>query len=128
VRNESPFNVSLVAKAPESLPYFASLSCKSFHATVAPIPELPTEGTVGSVESHTDARAKWSTVLEALTCPVLVTHGTGDRIQPHQGGVEAARLTGGTLVSMEGSGHMPNVRDPIRFNLILREFIERVPT
>jgi pimeloyl-ACP methyl ester carboxylesterase len=90
-------------------------------------PELPTEGTVGSVESHTDARAKWSTVLEALTCPVLVTHGTGDRIQPHQGGMEAARLTGGTLVSMEGSGHMPNVRDPIRFNLILREFIERVP-
>jgi pimeloyl-ACP methyl ester carboxylesterase len=38
----------------------------------------------------------------------------------------AARLTGGTLLSMAGSGHMPNVRDPVKVNLALRDFIERV--
>jgi pimeloyl-ACP methyl ester carboxylesterase len=35
-------------------------------------------------------------------------------------------MTGGTLVTMDGSGHMPNLRDPVRFNLILRRFIEVV--
>ena len=47
-------------------------------------------------------------------------------MQPHDVGVEAARLTGGTLVSFDGSGHIPNLRDPVRFNLLLREFVERV--
>jgi hypothetical protein len=30
---------------------------------------------------------------------------------------------GGTLVTIEGGGHAPHVRDPVRFNLLLREFI-----
>lgn len=62
--------------------------------------------------------------LSALDCPVLVIHGTEDRIQPHAVGAEAARLTGGNLVSLGGSGHMPNVRDPVTVNLLLRRFVE----
>jgi hypothetical protein len=27
---------------------------------------------------------------------------------------------------MIGSGHMPNVRDPVKVNLLLREFVERL--
>ena len=65
-------------------------------------------------------------IFEGVTCPTLVIHGTRDRIQPYETGVEAARLTGGSLVSMVGSGHGPMLRDPVRFNLVLREFIERV--
>lgn len=87
-----------------------------------------TEGTTGSVESPAEAIRSWSQVLEQLTCPVMVVHGTSDRIQPYANGVAASRITDGTLVSLEGSGHMPNVRDPVRFNLALREFIERVAT
>ena len=68
---------------------------------------------------------RWSRMLQALECPLLVVHGTHDRIQPYEAGVEAARITGGTLATFEGSGHMPNVRDPVRFNLVLRDFIER---
>ena len=62
-------------------------------------------------------------LFEGVRCPTLVVHGTHDRIHPHTTGVEAARLSGGTLVTMEGSGHIPNVRDPVRFNLALRDFV-----
>jgi pimeloyl-ACP methyl ester carboxylesterase len=65
-------------------------------------------------------------IFTKIDCPVLVIHGTKDRIQPHLAGEEAARLSQGTLVSMTGSGHMPNVRDPVKVNLVLRDFVERL--
>ena len=86
---------------------------------------LETNPAVLEAEAHrpepveTDVEA-----LSALTCPVLVIHGTADRIQSHRVGEEAARLSGGSLVSLEGAGHMPNVRDPVKVNLLLRDFVE----
>jgi pimeloyl-ACP methyl ester carboxylesterase len=68
----------------------------------------------------------WSAKLGAVRCPTLVIHGTADRIHPHERGVQAARLTNGTMLSMEGSGHIPNVRDPVKVNLALRDFVESV--
>jgi pimeloyl-ACP methyl ester carboxylesterase len=65
-------------------------------------------------------------LLSELRCPTLVVHGCDDQIQSHDIGVEAARLSNATLVSLDGSGHMPNLRDPVRFNLLLREFVDRV--
>ncbi len=58
-----------------------------------------------------------------VRCPVLVIHGREDRIRPHAHGQELARATGGTLITIEGGGHIPNVREPVRVNLALREFI-----
>jgi predicted glycosyltransferase len=52
-----------------------------------------------------------------------VVHGDEDKIRPYATGVRLAELSGGQLVTMEGSGHVPHVRDPVRFNLLLREFI-----
>lgn len=69
---------------------------------------------------------KGEALLAGVQCPVLVVHGTDDRIHPHQVGVEAARIIGGTLVSFAGSGHVPVLRDPVRINLLLRDFVERV--
>lgn len=65
-------------------------------------------------------------ILADVRCPTLVVHGDDDRITSHGVGVEAARLSGGTLVTFAGSGHMPNLRDPARFNRLLRDFVERV--
>jgi pimeloyl-ACP methyl ester carboxylesterase len=62
-------------------------------------------------------------LLSELTCPTLVVHGQDDAIQSHAIGVEVARLSNGTLVTFEGSGHMPNVRDPVRFNHLVRQFV-----
>ena len=40
--------------------------------------------------------------------------GRGDR---------ARRATGGELVLLEGSGHVPHARDPVKVNLLLRDFV-----
>jgi pimeloyl-ACP methyl ester carboxylesterase/predicted glycosyltransferase len=61
-----------------------------------------------------------------LRCPVLVVHGDEDAVRPHAAGARLAELAGGTLVTIEGGGHAPHVRDPVHFNLLLREFIGSV--
>ncbi len=58
-----------------------------------------------------------------VKCPVLVIHGDEDRIRPHAQGAGLAEATGGTLVTLEGSGHLPQSRDPVKVNLLMRDFI-----
>ena len=36
-------------------------------------------------------------------------------------------VTGGALVALEGSGHCPHARDPVRVNLLLRDFVAPRP-
>jgi pimeloyl-ACP methyl ester carboxylesterase/predicted glycosyltransferase len=57
-----------------------------------------------------------------VRCPVLVIQGTADAITGPGLGVALAEATGGDLVLLEGSGHGPHVRDPVKVNLLLREF------
>jgi pimeloyl-ACP methyl ester carboxylesterase/predicted glycosyltransferase len=57
-----------------------------------------------------------------VRCPVLVIHGTADAITGPGRGVALADATGGDLVLLEGSGHGPHVRDPVKVNLLLRDF------
>ena len=61
-----------------------------------------------------------------VRCPVLVLQGTEDAITGVGRGIGLADATGGELVLLEGSGHGPHVRDPVRVNLLLRDFV--VPT
>lgn len=68
----------------------------------------------------------WEEIVSRIACPTLVIHGTEDRISPNARGVRAAELSRGELLTMEGSGHIPNVRDPVKVNLALRDFVERV--
>jgi pimeloyl-ACP methyl ester carboxylesterase len=58
-----------------------------------------------------------------LTCPVLVIHGDEDEIVMHENGAALAELTKGRLLTLEGSGHCPHVRDPVAVNLALRDFL-----
>ena len=58
----------------------------------------------------------------------LVIHGTEDAVRPYGSGAALAELLDGRLASMEGSGHNPHIRDPVKVNLILRDFIEHRPT
>jgi pimeloyl-ACP methyl ester carboxylesterase/predicted glycosyltransferase len=62
-------------------------------------------------------------LVRRLRCPVLVVHGEEDAVCPLGIGVRLAELAGGTLVVVEGAGHATYARDPVRFNLLLREFI-----
>jgi len=59
-----------------------------------------------------------------VSCPTLVIHGVDDAVRPHDSGAALAEITGGALVSLEGSGHCPQARDPVKVNLLLRDFAE----
>jgi pimeloyl-ACP methyl ester carboxylesterase len=54
--------------------------------------------------------------------PTLVIHGDRDRISPMRGGELLAEATGGALVIVGGAGHIPMARDPVKVNLLIREF------
>jgi pimeloyl-ACP methyl ester carboxylesterase/predicted glycosyltransferase len=62
-------------------------------------------------------------LVRRLRCPVLVIHGDEDAIRSIAAGARLAELSGGELVTIEGGGHAPHVRDPVTVNLLLREFI-----
>jgi pimeloyl-ACP methyl ester carboxylesterase/predicted glycosyltransferase len=63
-----------------------------------------------------------------IRCPVLVIQGTHDAITGPGRGIALAEATGGDLVLLEGSGHGPHVRDPVKVNLLLRDFAIPVQT
>ena len=63
------------------------------------------------------------TLGDRVRCPVLVIQGTEDAITGRHRGIALAEATGGELVLLEGSGHGPHVRDPVKVNLLLREFV-----
>src|SRR6185503_1611481 len=62
-----------------------------------------------------------------VRCPVLVIQGTDDAITGPGRGIALAEATGGELVLLEGSGHGPHVRDPVKVNLLLRDFVTPPP-
>ncbi|MDN5861373.1 MAG: alpha/beta hydrolase, partial [Pseudonocardia sp.] len=60
----------------------------------------------------------------AVRCPVLVVQGSEDVLVPHAVGAAVAEWTGGTLVTLPGGGHNPAGRDPVRVNLLIRDFVD----
>ncbi len=66
-------------------------------------------------------------LAERVQCPVLVIHGTKDKITPYADGKALAKITGGRLETVEGAGHLPHARKPVRVNLAIREFVEAAP-
>jgi pimeloyl-ACP methyl ester carboxylesterase/predicted glycosyltransferase len=87
---------------------------------------LETTGETLATEAASDSIIESQDQVEAMarrvTCPVLVIHGTDDRIIPAARSARLAELTGGRLALLEGSGHGPHVRDPVKVNELLREF------
>jgi pimeloyl-ACP methyl ester carboxylesterase/predicted glycosyltransferase len=58
-----------------------------------------------------------------ITCPTLVIHGDLDLVRPHAQGQALAEATHGKLVTLADAGHMPTGRDPVKVNLLLRDFL-----
>ncbi|HLJ84661.1 MAG TPA: alpha/beta fold hydrolase [Candidatus Eremiobacteraceae bacterium] len=61
-----------------------------------------------------------------IECPVLVIHGEQDKLVSPTRGIAVAGATGGRLVLVEGGGHLLWARQPVKINLLLREFAEQV--
>jgi pimeloyl-ACP methyl ester carboxylesterase len=63
-----------------------------------------------------------------VRCPVLVIQGTDDAITgPGRGIALAEAIPGAHLAMLEGGGHLPNAREPVRTALLIREFLARLP-
>jgi pimeloyl-ACP methyl ester carboxylesterase/predicted glycosyltransferase len=62
-----------------------------------------------------------------VRCPVLIIHGTTDRITPYRDGKALARMTDGRLETVVGGGHLPQARKPVQVNLALRDFVGARP-
>ena len=65
-------------------------------------------------------------LVAQVRCPALVIHGDDDRVIPASQGAGLAEALGCDFVRCAGAGHVPHARDPVRVNLLLRDFIERV--
>jgi pimeloyl-ACP methyl ester carboxylesterase/UDP:flavonoid glycosyltransferase YjiC (YdhE family) len=78
---------------------------------------------VATVRGRTMTRQRAIELTQRITCPVLVIHGDEDGVILHANGAAMADLARGRLLTMEGSGHCPHVRDPVAVNLALREFL-----
>lgn len=64
-------------------------------------------------------------LARSITCPVLVVHGTEDRCQPLERGRRFAEVVpGARLVVLEGAGHLPHGRHPVRVNRLIKEFVD----
>jgi pimeloyl-ACP methyl ester carboxylesterase/predicted glycosyltransferase len=77
-----------------------------------------------------DAPLPWKSLEEAqavcrrVSCPVLVVHGELDGCQTRERAAAVADLTGGTLVGLEGAGHLTNARNPVKVNGLFHDFAE----
>jgi pimeloyl-ACP methyl ester carboxylesterase len=58
-----------------------------------------------------------------VRCPAMVIHGADDHIVGIRHGRFLANALNGSFVEIEGGGHGPASRDPVRYNLLLRDFI-----
>ena len=61
-----------------------------------------------------------------VRCPVLVIGDDEDMCQPSARSRAVAELTGGELVVLQGGGHLPNARDPVKVNLEIDRFLRRI--
>jgi pimeloyl-ACP methyl ester carboxylesterase len=70
-------------------------------------------------------REETEAILARVSCPVLVIHGREDRCQPLERGERVAELTGGQMLLLEGTGHLPFAREPVVVNRAIRDFAGR---
>jgi pimeloyl-ACP methyl ester carboxylesterase/predicted glycosyltransferase len=100
-------------------------STKPFDDAVGWGLETTPEALAKTLEAPAAGEDEVHALLERVSCPLLVTQGTEDRLVPPDRGARFAELTGAELLTLEGAGHCPHSRHPVMFNLALREFAER---
>jgi pimeloyl-ACP methyl ester carboxylesterase len=62
-------------------------------------------------------------ICRAVTCPMLLVHGTEDTCQLPARAERLAELTGAPLVLVDGADHMIPGRHPVLANLLIRDFV-----
>ena len=89
--------------------------------------ETLADTTAGRLGLHGAETTPLEPLCAEVTCPVLVVHGTEDHVRPAAIARRLADLTGGDLVLLEGVGHGPPGREPVRLNHLVKEFADMAP-
>jgi pimeloyl-ACP methyl ester carboxylesterase len=72
--------------------------------------------------------ATFAHMCASISAPTLVIQGTDEHLtHVTQGRGLAEAIPGARLVLIEDGGHMVNARDPVRVNLLIRDFIRTLP-
>jgi pimeloyl-ACP methyl ester carboxylesterase len=66
--------------------------------------------------------AEVAALCPRVRCPVLVIHGTEDAQVEASVGADLAGELGGRLILLEGAGHAPHARDPVKVNTVVADF------
>ena len=125
------FNVSYWRKDfPDFAAFFAAKVVSEPHSTKA-VEDLTawTMGTtaeiLGATVEEWHSRTPMRDVAAAIRVPTLLIHGVDDEVRSSTLSEELhAVIPGSTFVPFEGAGHGLQVRDPVRTNLVVRDFVE----
>jgi pimeloyl-ACP methyl ester carboxylesterase/UDP:flavonoid glycosyltransferase YjiC (YdhE family) len=71
------------------------------------------------------SRSPFPDLMARIEAPTLLIHGTEDRLAPYAANAPfmARTIPHATLVTLEGCGHAPHLRDPVRVNRLVRDFV-----
>ena len=101
-------------------------STKQYEDTVSWALDTEPEAMIAEREGrHAPTGSEAEELCRRVECPCLVIHGSDDRCQPLERGRRVAELTGGELVVLDGAGHLPHCRDPVKVNRLIIDFIEQ---
>ena len=72
----------------------------------------------------TNDRASVLRLGAQVRCPTLVIQGSQDAVVgPARGAAVADAIPHAQLITLEGCGHAPHLRDPVSTNLLIRHFV-----
>ena len=74
--------------------------------------------------ARTGLRLPGASYIQRVRCPSLVIHGDDDHISHVSGARRLAEGLGAEFVVVGGGGHAPLARDPVKVNLLMRDFID----
>ena len=102
-------------------------STKQYEDTVGWALDTDPEAMIAEREGRAAPPASEAEVLcRRVRCPVRVLHGTDDRCQPVARGRRLAELTSGDLVVLDGAGHLPQSRDPVKVTRLITTFADTI--
>jgi pimeloyl-ACP methyl ester carboxylesterase/predicted glycosyltransferase len=102
-------------------------STKAFEDAVAWAHETDAETLILTILAEAAApvtRRDQLALAERVRCPVLVICGTEDRITVLPDAKALAKVTGGTLLELDGADHLPEGRRPFAVNVAIRKFVD----
>lgn len=100
----------------EARPELAAKLMQIMHSASIP-------GAMGALLGMRD-RPDSTALLPQMTCPALVIHGAEDQIIPvTEAEVMQRLIPGARLEVLPGAGHLPNLEQPAKFNVLFRDFL-----